>query len=69
MSNGRPTRVRETPGQTIARGDVQQELNAFPVLDLRAVDPGFEHQSLRVYLQMSVACFDLHGEVSTIRPN
>jgi hypothetical protein len=51
--------VGEALGQTIARVYVQQELDAFPVLDLCAVDPDSEHQSLGVHQQMSLASFDL----------
>jgi hypothetical protein len=35
--------VREALGQAIARVRVQQELDAFPVPDLRAAEAGFDH--------------------------
>ena len=54
--------VREAR-QAIGRGGLKQELDAFPVLDFRAVDPHFEHQSLRVEEQMALASFDLFGSV------
>ena len=50
--------VREALGQTILR-ESQQELDAFPVLDLCAVNPGFEHQTLGVYQEMPLSAFDL----------
>src|SRR5829696_6405014 len=63
--SGVQPQVAETLGQTIARVCVQQELDALPVLDLRAVEAGFDHQSLRVYQQVPFASFDLLGPVVT----
>jgi hypothetical protein len=57
--------VAETLGQTIAHGDIQQELDALPVLDLCAVETSFYHQSLGVHQQVALASFDLLGSVVT----
>jgi hypothetical protein len=57
--------VGDTLGQAIARVDIQQELDALPVLDLRAVEAGFDHQSLRIHQQVPLSAFDLLGPVVT----
>jgi hypothetical protein len=54
----------ETLGQTIAHGDIQQELDALLVLDLCAVELGHEHQALGVNEQMTLAPLDLLGPYS-----
>ena len=56
--------VREAPWKTIAHGDVQQELDALPILDLCAMNPRFEHQTLRIYQRMALSSFDLLGPYS-----
>jgi hypothetical protein len=57
--------VREALGQTTERGGIQQELDALPVLDLGAVDPSFEHQSLRIHQEMPLASLNLLSSVVT----
>jgi hypothetical protein len=57
--------VGEAHGQAIARVRVQQELDALSVLDLCAMNPGFEHKSLRVDQQVALSSFDLLGPVVT----
>ena len=57
--------VAEALGQTLTRGDIHQELGAFPILDSRTMNPNFEHQTLRVYQQMALPSFDLLGPVVT----
>jgi hypothetical protein len=47
---------------TIPRG-FQQDLDALPVLDLRAVDPGFEHHTLGVHEYVALSAFDLLAAV------
>jgi len=55
--------VREAPGETIPRGDLKQELDALPILDVCAVEARFEHQTLRIHQQMPLASFDLLGAI------
>ena len=43
--------------------EIQQNLDAFSVLDLCAVDPGFEHQTLSVYQEVSLSALDLLATV------
>jgi hypothetical protein len=57
--------VREALGEAMPRVDIQQELDAFTVLDLCTVDPRFEHQSLRVDQQVALASFDHLATVVT----
>ena len=59
--------VAEALGQTVTRGDIQQELDALPILDFRTMNPSFEHQTLRVYQQVPFSSFDLLGSVVTAR--
>jgi hypothetical protein len=47
---------------TIPRG-FQQDLDALPVLDLRAVDPAFEHHTLGVHEYVALSAFDLLAAV------
>jgi hypothetical protein len=60
--------VGEALGLTVARGEIQQELeqelDAVAVRDARVVDLGYEHQALGVHEQMSLSSFDLLGSYS-----
>jgi hypothetical protein len=47
----------------VFRREVQQNLDAFPVLDLCAVNPSFEHQPLSIYQEVSLAALDLLAAV------
>jgi hypothetical protein len=42
----------------------EQELDAVAIGDVRAMDLGHEHQTLRVYQQMALSSFDLLGPYS-----
>jgi hypothetical protein len=50
--------VREALWEAILR-EFQQELDALPVLDLCAVNPSFEHQTLGVHQQVALSALDL----------
>jgi hypothetical protein len=50
--------VREALWEAILR-ESQQELNAFPVLDLCAVDPYRKHQALGVHKKVALSALDL----------
>src|SRR5919112_6281047 len=63
--SGVQPQVRKTLGQAIARVRVQQELDALPILDFRAINPRLEHQSLRVLQDVTLTSFDLLGPVVT----
>src|SRR3712207_6325809 len=54
--------VRETLGEAILR-EFKQELDALPVLDLCAVDPRCEHQTLGVHQQVALSSLDLLAPV------
>jgi hypothetical protein len=56
--------VGEALGLTVARGEIQQELDAVAVRDAGVVDLGYEHQALGVHEQMSLSSFDLLGSYS-----
>ena len=43
--------------------EIQQNLDAFSVLDLCTVNPSFEHQSLSVHQEVSLSAFDLLAPV------
>jgi hypothetical protein len=46
--------------------EIQQDLDTLPVvLDLRAMDLGFEHQALRIYEQVSLSALDLLTAIVT----
>jgi len=55
--------VREALRETIPRGDLQQELDVLPVFYLCAVDPRFEHQTLRLDQQVAFSPFDLLASI------
>jgi hypothetical protein len=49
----------------VFRREVQQNLDPFPVLDLCAVNPGFEHQPLSVHQEVSLSALDLLTAIVT----
>ena len=51
------------PNDQLLGCEIQQNLDAISVLDLCAVNPGFERQTLRVYQEVSLSSFDLLATV------
>jgi hypothetical protein len=49
--------------KAVVRWEIQQNLDAFPVLDLCAVNPGFQDQTLRVYQEVALSPLDLLATV------
>src|SRR3712207_5009736 len=47
----------------VLRCEIQQNLDALPILDLCAVDLGFEHWALRVHQEVALSAFDLLAAV------
>lgn len=47
----------------VVRCEIQQNLDALSVLDLRAMDPGLEYQILSVHQEVALSTFDLLATV------